>query len=241
MKRNTLYSVKHTRNIVGGADCNFVNLDIEELMKYTKKSLLSGFPVWFAADVSQDFNFYHSTLDDNLVDEESIFGSNHSFNKGDKITFRNLAANHAMSLVGINLDHKQKPEAWQVENSWGYWDNETPGEDGFLYMSNSWFEKNVMQVVVHKNYLTRSVRKLLNKEPEQLDPWDIDIVKLTSKYFEKIEEMEESDFYISSKVLLAAALLLRIKSEFLLNKHLKDIDEILFGKKEESKISKEIM
>ena len=29
-----------------------------------------------------------------------------------------------------------------------------------------------MQVVVHKNYLTRSVRKLLNKEPEQLDPWD---------------------------------------------------------------------
>ena len=68
---------------------------------------------------------------------------------------------------------------------------------------------------------------------EQLDPWDLDLMVLTKKYFEKIELMEETDFYISSKVLLAAALLLRIKSESLLNKHLKDIDEILFGRKQE--------
>jgi len=70
---------------------------------------------------------------------------------------------------------------------------------------------------------------------EQLDPWDIDIVLLTKKYFEKIAEFEDADFYVSSKVLLAAALLLRIKSEFLLNKHIQSIDDILFGKKEESK------
>jgi len=68
---------------------------------------------------------------------------------------------------------------------------------------------------------------------EQLDPWDIDIVLLTKRYFEKITEYEEADFYISSKVLLAAALLLRLKSEFLLNIHIQSIDEILFGKKEE--------
>ena len=70
---------------------------------------------------------------------------------------------------------------------------------------------------------------------EQLDPWDIDIVLLTGKYFEKISELEETDFYISSKVLLAAALLLRIKSEFLLNKYIKSIDDILFGRKQEEK------
>lgn len=70
---------------------------------------------------------------------------------------------------------------------------------------------------------------------EQLDPWDIDIVKLTTKYFEKITEMNEGDFYDASKVMLAAALLLRIKSEFLLNKHLRSIDEVLFGKKDEDK------
>ncbi|MFA7707632.1 MAG: segregation/condensation protein A [Candidatus Pacearchaeota archaeon] len=79
---------------------------------------------------------------------------------------------------------------------------------------------------------------------EQLDPWDIDLVVLTEKYFEKVLELEKemsssdqdiTDFYASSKVLLAAALLLRIKSEFLLNKHIKSIDELLFGKKEDKK------
>ncbi|MCK4647585.1 segregation/condensation protein A [Candidatus Pacearchaeota archaeon] len=70
---------------------------------------------------------------------------------------------------------------------------------------------------------------------EQLDAWDIDIIILTDKYLEKIRKIEEADFFISSKILLAASLLLRIKSEILLNKYIKDIDEILFGKTEEKK------
>jgi len=68
---------------------------------------------------------------------------------------------------------------------------------------------------------------------EQLDPWDINITVLTERYLEKIQDLEEADFFVSSKVLLAAALLLRIKSEILLNKHIKSIDEILFGGKEQ--------
>ncbi len=67
---------------------------------------------------------------------------------------------------------------------------------------------------------------------EQLDPWDIDIIILAEKYLNKIKEIEEADFFVSSKVLLAASLLLRIKSEILLNRYIKSIDEILFGKKE---------
>lgn len=74
---------------------------------------------------------------------------------------------------------------------------------------------------------------------EQLDPWDIDIVLLTSKYLGKIQELEEVNFQISSKVLLAAAILLRIKSEILLNIHLRSLDEILFGKEEEKKYEAE--
>lgn len=70
---------------------------------------------------------------------------------------------------------------------------------------------------------------------EQLDPWNIDLITLTDKYMERIRGMEEEDFFVSSKVLLAAALLLRIKSEILLNKYITSIDDILFGKKEEKK------
>jgi len=70
---------------------------------------------------------------------------------------------------------------------------------------------------------------------EQLNPWDIDIIILADKYLNKIKEIEEADFFVSSKVLLAASLLLRIKSEILLNRYIKSIDEILFGKKELTK------
>lgn len=172
LKEKKLYEIKYTNNIQEGKNFQFLNLPISELSKYASKSILSGFPVWFAADVSKDFNPYHSTLDDQLVDENGVFGYNHTFNKGDQITFRNLSANHAMLLTGLNFGPDKKPESWQVENSWGFWDHETPGEDGFLYMSNTWFEKNIMQIVVHKNYLTRTVKKLLNQPPRLLDPWD---------------------------------------------------------------------
>jgi len=65
---------------------------------------------------------------------------------------------------------------------------------------------------------------------EQLDPWDIDLTILTKRYLEKIKELEEASFYVSSKILLAAAILLRIKSEMLISRYIKSLDEILFGK-----------
>lgn len=65
---------------------------------------------------------------------------------------------------------------------------------------------------------------------EQLDPWDIDLSLLAQKYLERIRELEELSFFISSKVLFAASLLLRIKSELLLDRYIKGLDEILFGK-----------
>lgn len=70
---------------------------------------------------------------------------------------------------------------------------------------------------------------------EQLDPWNIDIGILCRAYFGKIQQLEQNNFHISSKMLLAAALLLRIKSEILLNKYIRDIDNILFPRAEEEK------
>lgn len=67
---------------------------------------------------------------------------------------------------------------------------------------------------------------------EQLDPWDINLALLTKRYLEKIQELEESNIFISSKILLAASILLRIKSEILVDKYIRSLDEILFGKPE---------
>ena len=74
---------------------------------------------------------------------------------------------------------------------------------------------------------------------EQLNPWDIDISLLAEKFLERVRQLEEANFFVSSKVLLAASLLLRIKSEILLNHELPNLDSILFGKKEEKKYTQE--
>lgn len=98
---------------------------------------------------------------------------------------------------------------------------------------------NVKQEEIHDLLFSREIEwqeiiyDLINTE--QLNPWDIDLVILTERYFQKIQEMEERDFFVSSKVLLAASFLLRIKSEILLNKYIKSIDDILFGNKTEIK------
>ena len=101
-------------------------------------------------------------------------------------------------------------------------------------------EKNrVKQEQVHDLLFSREIGwqeiiyDLINTE--QLEPWDINITILTDKYLEKIQDLEEADFFVSSKVLLAAALLLRIKSEILLNKYIKSIDDILFGRSDVKK------
>jgi segregation and condensation protein A len=67
---------------------------------------------------------------------------------------------------------------------------------------------------------------------EQLDPWDINISLLTERFLERVRALEEANFFVSSKVLFAASLLLRIKSDILLDTS-KDIDDILFGRKKE--------
>ncbi|MBM3231929.1 hypothetical protein FJZ21_00940 [Candidatus Pacearchaeota archaeon] len=74
---------------------------------------------------------------------------------------------------------------------------------------------------------------------EQLDPWDINLSVLANKYIEKVRILEEANFFISSKVLLAASLLLRLKSEILLSRDLQSLDDILYGKKEEKVYAQE--
>lgn len=74
---------------------------------------------------------------------------------------------------------------------------------------------------------------------EQLDPWDIDISLLSARYLERVRALEEANFFVSSKVLLAASLLLRIKSDIVLNQDLPALDELLQGKKEEKYYTQE--
>ena len=50
---------------------------------------------------------------------------------------------------------------------------------------------------------------------EQLDPWNIDIVDVVDKYIEAIKGMKVMDLRIPANIILAAAILLRLKSEMI--------------------------
>ncbi len=47
----------------------------------------------------------------------------------------------------------------------------------------------------------------------KINPWDIDITVLTSRYLERISAMQRLDFRIPAKALITAAVLLKLKSE----------------------------
>lgn len=68
---------------------------------------------------------------------------------------------------------------------------------------------------------------------EQMDPWDINITLLTHKYIELIKNMKEHDLVVSGKVLLAAALLLRIKSAHLIDNDIAKLDYLINPSEEE--------
>ena len=62
---------------------------------------------------------------------------------------------------------------------------------------------------------------------EEMNPWDIDISLLANRYIDTVKKMKELDLRISGKMLLAAAILLKIKSNRLLNEDLLEFDRLL--------------
>lgn len=64
----------------------------------------------------------------------------------------------------------------------------------------------------------------------EIDPWNVNISLLTKRYIETVKKLEELDFRLSGKVLLATAILLKIKSNRLMGEELAHLDS-LFSEK----------
>jgi segregation and condensation protein A len=50
---------------------------------------------------------------------------------------------------------------------------------------------------------------------EKLDPWNIDLVDITSKYLERVRKLQKLDLRVPANLILAASILLRFKSDAL--------------------------
>jgi segregation and condensation protein A len=62
---------------------------------------------------------------------------------------------------------------------------------------------------------------------EQMDPWNLDISKLANKFMLMLKKLKQANFRISGKVVLACALLLKIKSKKLLSEDIVAFDELM--------------
>ncbi len=65
---------------------------------------------------------------------------------------------------------------------------------------------------------------------EKMNPWDVDLTHLTKRFIEKLSELKETNFKLSGKAVLAAALLLKIKANRLVGEDLDALDALLAQK-----------
>jgi len=86
----------------------------------------------------------------------------------------------------------------------------------------------IYELLINKDEITWQTLIYDLIRSEQLNPWDIDISILTKRYIETLKKLKEANFFISGKILLAAALLLKIKSEKFINEDFVNFDNLLY-------------
>ncbi len=74
-------------------------------------------------------------------------------------------------------------------------------------------EQNLLEMILKEESWENLIYNIVSYE--DLDPWDIDIMKLTNSFLIYIEKMKSLDFRVPAKVVLIAAILLKMKSDIL--------------------------
>ncbi|MBQ7242729.1 MAG: C1 family peptidase [Bacilli bacterium] len=161
------FTIDYLGNVLEGKLINHLNVEMKDLKDAIVRQLLAGEIVWFGSDVSFFRDKDYHAWDDKSFDYESAFGFPLEFDKGAMLDFRHSAMNHAMVIVGVDLEDG-RPLKWKIENSWG----DSSGAKGYHVMSDTWFDRFVYQAVVKTKYLTKEQAAAAKKVPVHLNPWD---------------------------------------------------------------------
>jgi len=166
---NKVYSVNFLGNVVEGNPIKYLNVEIDDMKKATISSLKNDEPVWFGCDVSKHFHRDLGVMDIDLFNYDLFYDLKFGMDKASRLEYGDSQMTHAMLFTGVDIDSKNKPKKWRVENSWG----NKGGDKGYHIMTDKWFDEYNYEVVVHKNHIPQKFLDLLNDEkPIHLDPWD---------------------------------------------------------------------
>ena len=166
---NKIYSVNFLGNVVEGNPIKYLNVEIDDLKNATISSLKNDEPVWFGCDVSKHFHRDLGVMDIDLFNYDLFYDLKFGMDKAARLEYGDSQMTHAMLFTGVDIDSKNQPKKWRVENSWG----NKGGDKGYHIMTDKWFDEYNYEVVVHKKHIPQKFLDLLNNEtPIQLDPWD---------------------------------------------------------------------
>ncbi len=162
------YTVSFLGNVMEGNIVRYVNVPSEVLKAVAIAQMKDGAPVWFGCDVGKRSTRDAGAMDLNAYDYEALLGTTFNMTKAQRLEYGHSRMTHAMVFQGVDLDEKEMPVRWRVENSWG----KDAGNKGMYLMSDAWFDEYMYQVVVHRKYLPDDVLTAYDSAPITLAPWD---------------------------------------------------------------------
>ena len=162
------YEIEYDRHVYDGDNWVYVNLPIERIKEMAISSIKDSTALYFSCDVRKYLDSNKGTLDLANMDYESLFATTLPMDKKQRIQTYASGSSHAMTLMAVDLDDNGSPQKWMVENSWG----STSGYNGFLIMTDEWFNEYMFRLVVEKKYVPADIMELLNKKPVKLPAWD---------------------------------------------------------------------
>ena len=163
-----VYEIEYDRHVYDGQNWKFLNLPMNEIADMAIASIKDSTNMYFSCDVGKFLDRDKGYLDVNNYDYGSLFGTTFNMDKKQRIASYASMSSHAMTLCAVDLDKDGKPIKWMVENSWG----SKYGHNGFLIMTNEWFNEYMFRLVVESKYIPAQTLKLFEQKPIMLPAWD---------------------------------------------------------------------
>lgn len=158
------YEVEYDRHTYDGHNWKYLNLPTDDIAKLAIASLKDGRKMYSSYDVGKQLDRNLGFLDTENYDYATLYNTDFTMTKAERISTFDSGSTHAMTLTAVDLDENGKPKKWKVENSWG----SKNGHNGYLIMTNRWFENYMFRLVVDKQYASESMIKAFNQKPIML-------------------------------------------------------------------------
>ncbi len=161
------YQISFDRDMVDKPDMFVLNVPVADLKATVLSSVLNDDPVWFGCDVGQEQLTADGAMLTGIYNYQALLGVDVSLTKTEQLLFRESIPTHAMVFIGVD-EVSGKPRQWLVENSWGA----ERGRKGYWTMQDAWFDQYLYGAILHRKYITSSMKTALTKKPTLLPPWD---------------------------------------------------------------------